>query len=308
MGTMSPSVFQKMANAWFNSQLQLLMQQAGSPQDLMSLAIRTNSTGKYEDYAWLGDVPAVKQLTGPKTARDLADYSYQLRNRAFYAAINVRYEDLRDDQIGAYEQRIRDLATRMAQYWRQMIRDLLVNGHITTSTYGAAWDGGAFFANSRLKGASFDNLLDGDGTDTVAHVMTTMDAVIAAMMAFADEEGVKLNIQPDTVVCAPAAWRTVATALGSTADASGSNAAVENPFKRFNFSVIPDASISDANDLYVLAAKGSLKPFIFQEREGMQSLFDDSKRKSDRIYQYSVEWDGMTGYGLPQLAIKVVNT
>jgi phage major head subunit gpT-like protein len=299
----SPSVFEKLANGWFQDQLRVLNGQAGAPTDLMRLAMPTDSTGKYTSYGWLDDLPTVKELLGPKKARELADHAYQLLNREWYDAVNVKYADLRDDQVGAYESRIRELPTRMQQFWRKLISDLVRLG-----TSGLAFDQLPYFSNAQLSRVN-DNLLTGNGTDTVAHFMTDLDTVIQAMAEFTDTEGEELNIKPDVIVCAPAARRIITTAVGSPSDASGSNASAINPFRDFNFTVIADPKLAaDPNDWYAFSTQGILKPFIFQQREAMQSMLDDTQRKRARSYQYSVEWDGVAGYGLPHLGVKVVNS
>lgn len=298
----SPTVFEKLANAWFQQQLQVISGQTGAPGDVMNLAQRAPSTGKYETYAWLDDVPIVREWLGEKKARELADHSYQILNREWEASINVRRTDLRDDKVGAYEMRVRDLPVRMAQHHRKMISDLYING-----LTGLAFDGVAFFSN--VSGVrTFDNLLGGSGLDTVAHFLTDFDAVKQAMAAFADSEGEPMGIVPDVVVVPTAGWRIATTALGSPADASGSNAGAINPFQSMRVQVIEDPRLTDTNNWYAFCTKGLLKPFIFQEREAVRAQLDDTLVKRRNVYQYSAEWDGNAGYGLPQLGVYMVNT
>lgn len=298
----SPTVFEKMANVWVSQQIATLQAQAGAPGDLLNLALRTLSTGSYETYAWLAALPAVKQWLGEKKAKELKDFGMTIKNLPFYDAVAVDRNDLRDDRVGAYETMIRTLPEKMMQHWRNMISDLIKNG-----TSGLAFDGVAYFSNA--SGARvIDNLLAGSGVDTVAHVMTDIDSVVQAMMAFVDDEGEVLNIIPDTLVVPPAAKRVFDSVVFSTADPSSSNAGTRNPFADYGFRVIANAKLSDANDWYAFCTKGQLKPFVFQEREALRSVLDDTRVKETRMYKYSVEWDGNSGYGLPHLGVKVVNS
>lgn len=300
----SPTVFEKMANNWVAQQMAQFQAQAGSPTDVIRVAMQPpQSTGAYETYAWLGDIPLVKEWIGEKRARGLKDYGFTIRNKPFYDAIMIDRNDLRDDKVGAHELRIRDLPLRMEAHKRKMISDLAINGDVNT-----AFDAVAYFSN--VSGArTIDNLLAGTGT-TLAQLKADLIAALVAMGKFTDSEGEVLNIMGDTIYCPLALAFDFTSIVKSAADASQSNPAVQNPFANYNLTVIGDARLDadDANDWYLFSTKGLLKPFILQEREAMRSVLDDTKVKSERMYYYSVEWDGNAGYGMPHLGVKTVNS
>lgn len=299
---MQPSVFTKMADYWFVNQASLLAKQAGGPLELLELAARVKSNGAYETYAWLASLPIVKKWIGEKKAKELGDYSYTLKNLPFYTAVDVDRNHIRDDQVGAYETAIRLLPQRVYEFWSSMIRTLLLNG-----TSAKAFDDIAFFSNATGE-RTIDNLLSGSGIDTLAHITTDIETAITTMMAFEDSEGEVLNIVPDTFVVPPAAMFKFETAIASAADPSQTNAAVRNPLQKYNFRVITDGGLAGDNSWYALCTRGLLKPFIHQEREGIRGVVDTIRVKSTRMLQYSAEWDGNAGYGLPHLAIKMYNT
>lgn len=301
---LSPTVAEKALNAWFVQQMAALAALTGSPTDLLRLCMQTTSDGSYEKYGWLGDVPGVRKWLGAKKFRELADFNYEIRNQPWYDGFMVDRNDLRDDKLGAYEQRVRDLPVKMEQFKRKLI-SLLISG----GTSGKAFDGVAFFSNASGV-RTIDNLLGGTGVDTLAHIRADLITVITTMAKFTDSEGDVQNLVPDVVVVPIAAAPDFNTVLGSSGDAASSNPALKNPFSQYGITVIGDARLDagDANDWYAFCTKGILKPFILQIREDTRPVLDDTFVKSTRKLYYSAEMDGDAGYGLPQLAIKVVNS
>lgn len=296
----SPTVFEKMANNWVQQQQAAIQAGMGAPTDVFRLAMRPpQSTGAYETYAWLGDLPVVKEWIGQKTARGFRDYGFTIRNKPFYDAVMVDRNDLRDDQVGSHELQIRNLPVMMDVHQRGMIKDLVVNGATDT-----AFDGVAFFSNASGDRVN-DNLLAGTGI-SLAQLKADLIAALKAMRKFVNSEGIVLNIQGDVIYCPVELEYDFKTLVLSPVDVTTSNPQARNPFA--GLTVIGDASLSDANDWYLFATGGILKPFIFQERQAMRSELDDTKVKSERMYYYSVEWDGNAGYGLPLLGVKTVNS
>lgn len=299
---LSPTVAEKALNAWFAQQQAAIAAQTGTPADMVNLAMRTTSDGAYEKYGWLGDIPGIRQWIGAKKFRELLDFNYEIRNLPFYGGFMIDKNDLRDDKLGAYEMRVRDLPVKMEEYKRQLISKLITGG-----TTGKAFDGIAFFSDATGV-RTIDNLLGGTGVDTLAKIRADILQAIIAMAKFQDSNGDPMNIVPDTIVTPVAAVADFETVVGSNGDASSTNPALKNPFGKFNFTVISDPRLDaiDVNDWYMFCTKGIMKPFVLQIREDVRPVLDDTYVKMTKKLYYSAELDGNAGYGLPQLGIKMV--
>jgi len=301
--SLNPAVLDRMVQVGVQRQWAEVLQGRGSPNDIMRLAMSVPSTRKVEKYAWLQGIPAVREWIGEKRAKQLADYSFEINNADFEATIPIDRNDLDDDATGSFDIMIRLLVDAMSEKPRSLLSGLVTNG-----TSGKAFDGVAFFSNT--SGArTIDNLLAGTGV-TVSALATDLDSVIQAMMAFTDEASEPLNIVPDTIYCPPALVAPFQRLVYSGTDPTASAQGTFNPFGGGKFTVIGDARLasSDANDWYAFKTNGVLKPFIWQERSAPKGVLDDTRVKATRMYYASAEMRGNVGYGLPHLAVKVVNT
>ncbi len=151
-----------------------------------------------------------------------------------------------------------------------------------------------------------DNYLTGSGVDTEAHIQADIEAAIVAMATFKDTEGEDLNIVPDTIWCKPSLKTKFQRIVMSAADVTGANAGVLNPYRDYGFKVVANPKVT-GNTWYIGCTAGILKPFILQERKKIESVVDETFLIAKKALEYSVDWDGGAGYGLPQLACLVYN-
>ena len=252
-----------------------------------------------EKYGWFGDVPVVKEWIGDKTAGNLEDYDYTITNKNWYSMIGIDRNEIADDQIGAILPRIQMLAQRVRSYQGKLIANLLING-----TTGTAYDSSAFFAN---RSSPNDNLLTGTGI-TNALLKADIYAARAAMMKFQSDTAEVMGLEMDTIVCPPELEGPVMEVVTSSNDPSLTGNANANPVKNWikNVLVLPNAT--DANDWYGLATGFPIKPFVYQDREPVQTVLDDTAVKRNRTLEFSAEMRGNAGYAFFQMAIKTTNT
>ena len=267
-----------------------------------ALFTEISSNKATETYAWLGEIPRVKEWLGAKVFSDLKSYAYTIVNKDWYAGFAVHKNEMEDEQIDAVTPRISMNAMVLADHKLELIADLIKNG-----TTNLAFDGVAFFASSgRAMGS---NLLTGTGV-TYAQLQTDISTARAAAMRFKDantDDPKNLGIIMDTVVVPPELERVFMELVGSTSvivDGKGSNV---NPISSFIKNVIVLPELSDANDWYMLCTTYPLKPFIYQNRKEVEPVVDETKLKSMGVYEFSAETRGDAGYGFPQLALKVTN-
>jgi phage major head subunit gpT-like protein len=287
------SVLKKAIDARFHTQYAEMMKQPYL-MALMSLFMTTPSTSASEDYAWLGDVPGVKEWIGDKSLKGLKDYEYTIKNKDWYTGFAIDRNEMEDEKIQAIMPRVDMVAQTVAMWPPELIIELIKNGDSNL-----AYDGSAFFAN---RTAPNDNLLTGTGI-TLAQVKADINSARKAMMKFTSDQGRVMGLKMDTIVCPPDLEQVMLEAVKATG-----NETTYNPVSSWIKEVIVVPELTDANDWYGVASGFPLKPFIFQDRKGVGTVIDDTQVKRNRKIDYSAEMRGNAGYGFFQMAVKTVNT
>ncbi len=56
-----------------------------------------------ETYAWLGNLPTMREWIGPRVAGNLLAYGFTIANRKFESTVSVAREDIEDDRLGTFK-------------------------------------------------------------------------------------------------------------------------------------------------------------------------------------------------------------
>lgn len=80
----------------FNAGLKL------SSEDWKKIAKPITSDGRSNTYAWLSAFPAYREWIGERLHKILKETAYNVVNRKFEATIDVKVEDIEDDNVGQY--------------------------------------------------------------------------------------------------------------------------------------------------------------------------------------------------------------
>jgi phage major head subunit gpT-like protein len=259
-----------------------------------------------ESYNWLGEVPQMSEWKDERKVYGIGAYTYSLRNKHFEATIGVDRDTLEDDKYGMISPRVKSLARRAILFYNQQVFSQLDDGGTLK-----AYDGTAFFADSRTIGASanIDNNLAGDYGSTTDLVRTGMRLAVVAMRGFQDDRGVPMNLVPDTIVCSPTKEFIIREALLPAV------AGTERPETAF-FSaqrIIATPWIDAAvNYWYVLCTTAEVKPVILQNRKDPEFVAADDP-KSDtvfdkRLFKYGVDSRFEVGYADPRTAIRIASS
>ena len=296
----NPTIIRNGLNALFVQEMLRLQEMSGESPGVMSLATAAPSSGAQEDYAWLGNMPAVQEWLGELNLEQLNDYEYAIKNRDFAVPVVLKKNDIDDDKVGPLKIIAAQLAVKIMKHPRRLIVDSIING-----VTGLAYDGVAFFSNASGVRV-IDNLLAGTGT-TVALLAADLASAEAAMMAFTDDQGEYLNIGPDTILCGPALANDFRRLVGSATDPTATATGTYNPFYN-RYQVLVDARIGvdDPNDWYAFATREPVRPFVYQLRENARVEMREKDLTKQVAYYAHGRWN--VGYGLPHLAVKVVNT
>ncbi|MFA5377471.1 MAG: Mu-like prophage major head subunit gpT family protein [Dehalococcoidia bacterium] len=265
------------------------------------------STSDKETYAWLGSVPAMSEWKDRRKLAGMYENDYTLTNKDYEATIEVDRNTIEDDKYGLIAPRIRGLALRAARFFNEKVFTQLDLGE----TY-KAWDGAVMFNAARTIGdsGSFSNLLSGNYSDSTTEILDGLDAAVAAMRKFKDDRGVKMNLIPDCIICAPEREMMIQTALFPPV--AGEVRPELSYFPRNRIFVSPFITQNSGKDFYVACTKAEVKPVILQMRKEPEiDALDDPKSEHvfmNRTFLYGVNSRFTTGFGDPRTIIKLHNT
>ena len=127
------------------------------------LAMVTNSGGAEEVYAWLAQLPQIREWLGDRVIHELAVHGYKIENREFESTVAVKRTDIEDDRIGVYGPMFREIGRRTAEHPDVLLAELIKAG-FTSMCY----DGQNFFDTDHPVfdngiEVSKSNLQEGDG-------------------------------------------------------------------------------------------------------------------------------------------------
>ena len=158
------------------------------------VATVTPSTTDSETYAWLGDIPGMREWIGDREIQNLTASDYTIKNKDFELTVGVDRNAIEDDKIGLYNPSIQMLGESAALHPDELVYGLLANG-FTEKCY----DGKAFFAT--------DHPVGKDKASNKGTAKLSMDAYKTArtsMMSLKNSKGRPLALVPDLLVVPPA--------------------------------------------------------------------------------------------------------
>ena len=79
------------------------------------------STTESETYAWLGDIPGMREWIGDREVQNLTASGYVIRNKDFELTVGVDRNAVEDDKLGLYNVSIQMLAQSAAAHPDELI-------------------------------------------------------------------------------------------------------------------------------------------------------------------------------------------
>lgn len=246
----------------------------GPDLDLAGLLATTISTeDPTEDYAWLGNVPAIREFKGDRIVRSIPTEKVSLSDKTWEGTVGFDRHTIEDGKLGQVEMRIRDLAVRARQHKNRRMTDVMEAGAATVG-----YDGQYYFdsdhPSNKAGGSNRSNLLT--QSITAATRITAAEAEIAIAQfvehftLLLDDQGEPMGMTSSgmTIVCHATQWKGFAIAAGLIdpgkfgADAS----AVSGAYQGLGATVLVNPYMTAEEIVYVFKADGVIKPFIFQDR------------------------------------------
>ena len=152
------------------------------------------STTESETYAWLGDIPGMREWIGDREIQNISGSDYTIKNKDFELTVGVDRNAVEDDKIGLYRPSIQMLGEAAAMHPDELVYALLSDGFSAL-----CYDGKAFFAADHAVGdKSVSNKL------TAALSSEAYKTARAMMMGYKNSKGRSLGLVPDLLVVPPA--------------------------------------------------------------------------------------------------------
>lgn len=244
-------------------------------------------------YAWLGQMPNMREWVGSRVIQSLTAYEYTIKNKSFELTIEISVDDIADDQYGVYAPIVSEMGMTAKKHPDLLTFELLGNG-FTEKCY----DGVSFFSDKHPNLGNKKNTQSNMGNQKL-----TAESYAKArtqMMTLRGEDRL-LNIVPDLLVVAPQN-EAVARELLFADLIRGTTNINKNTC---DLLVVPELA-AYGEQWYLFCTKRHVKPFVFQERERAR-LICKNKDSDDNVFFDKAVIYGITarynvGFGLWQLA------
>ena len=249
------------------------------------------STTDTETYAWLGDIPGMREWAGDREINNLSSADYSIKNKDFELTIGLPRNAIEDDKIALYRPSVEMLGQSAAMHPDELVFDLLAGGFANK-----CYDGKSFFATDHRVGKY--------GVSNRTTEKLSMDAYVAArsaIMSFTNSKGRPLNLVPNLLVVAPALEKEALDILVAD-QISGTKNSMAGTAKPL---VAPQLAGHDSA-WYLLCTQRPIKPIIFQRRQPPKfvSLTNETDENvfMRKQYLYGVDERCNVGYGFWQMA------
>ena len=152
------------------------------------------STSDSETYAWLGDIPGMREWIGDREIQNLTGSDYTIKNKDFELTVGVDRNAIEDDKIGLYKPSIQMLGASAASHPDELVYALLASGF-----EAKCYDGKAFFATDHEVGK---NAVSNKITSKLS--LESYVTARAMMRGYKNSKGRSLALVPNLLVVPPA--------------------------------------------------------------------------------------------------------
>ena len=249
------------------------------------------STTESETYAWLGDIPGMREWVGDREIQNLTGSDYTIKNKDFELTVGVDRNAIEDDKIGLYKPSIQMLGESAAMHPDELIYELLSSGFTAL-----CYDGKAFFAADHAVGS---NAVSNKLTDTLTS--EAYKTARAMMMNYKNSKGRSLGLVPDLLVVPPA----LEAAARDILVADFVNGTKNTMQGTADIHVEPRLKSDSA--WFLLCTKRPIKPLIYQQRKKAKFV-SKTAETDDNVFMskkflYGADSRGNAGFAFWQMAV-----
>lgn len=263
-----------------------------TPTNYQRIATVVPSNTSEQQYAWLGQMPSMREWIGDREIQSLSAYDYTIKNKHFEMTIGVNRDNIEDDTYGVFTPMFSNMGECAAQHPDEQVFTVLKSGF-----ENKCYDSKSFFSAEHPVGKNkVSNLLE----DTLS--MESYGKARAMMMSFQGDKGKSLKLIPDLLVVPPQ-LEAVAKRILEAEQIEGTSNIY---YKTAEILVEPNLS-DQPTQWYLLCTKRALKPIIYQERKKIQFVNLTNETDENVFYKnkylYGADGRNNTGYGFWQMAI-----
>lgn len=241
---------------------------------LMETVPSTSGSEDYPTATLLGDL---EEVLDEVTITGIGAFVQSVPNRTFARIVEVKRNDIADDNVGVYRPGVRQLGRRAALYPLRLAAEALLAG------FTDQWvDGTTVFSDGHewVGGLSWSNRSD------VALTADNFESALYALESRVGPDGQPLGLQPDLLVCGLANRAAAESILEvQYLDAGESN----RNYKRCDLLVLSRLGSSQA---WFMADTDPVRPMVLQDREGPEFTAKDSPTDDEAFYRERYAYKG----------------
>lgn len=263
----------------------------GQKPTYQRIATVVPSTTESETYAWLGDIPGMREWLGDREVQNLSGSDYTIKNKDFELTVGVGRNAIEDDKIGLYNPSIQMLAESAALHPDELVFSLLSDAFTAL-----CYDGKPFFSADHPVG---EKTVSNKLTDKLS--LQSYITARAMMQSFKNSKGRSLGLVPDLLVIPPALEATardilIADYVNGTRNTMKDTAEIQ-----------VEPRLTSDSAWFLLATKRPLKPIIFQQRKKPKfvSITEETSQNvfMQKTYLYGVDSRDNVGFGFWQMGV-----
>lgn len=255
------------------------------------VATVVTSTADTETYAWLGDIPGMREWIGDRVVHNLTASGYALKNKHFELTVGIDRDAIADDKLGLYKPSIQMIGREAALHPDKLVFGLLSDGFTTH-----CFDGKPFYATDHPVG---DKKASNKMTEPLS--AASYSKARASMRKLKNAKGEALALVPNLLVVPPALEET-AKQIVEAEYVNGSKNTL-----RGTAEVHVEPRLKTDTEWHLLCTEMPVKPLIYQEREKAKLVPKTASTDDNVFYNkefvYGADSRGNAGYGLWQMAV-----
>lgn len=267
------------------------------------LAMRVSSSTSQNDYAWMADLPKMREWLGSRTIHNLSTHSYALKNKTFELTLGIKREHIEDDNLGVYASMAEVYGKSVAQHRDELTATLLQTGHAVI-----CFDGQNFFDTDHPVNPFDAAMLTYQNYWSSGKALTQANFLIqrAIMAGYVGETGKPVKARATMLVVPPALEGAAIEIVVNERTANGSSNTTRG---MTDYMVIDDLAGEDTT-WYLMDLSKPIKPLLMQVRREptfvTKNRIDDDVVLEDNEVRFYSDDRKNVGVTLPFLAQKMV--
>lgn len=267
------------------------------------VAMVVPSSNSQETYAWLQNMPRMRKWVGDKVINKLSKQGYSIVNDDFEVTVEVKRNDIEDDNIGQYNN-----MSQQAGWSAKQLPDELAAELINQGQTNLCYDGKPFFSSTHpvtVKGEdkTMSNVHNKAlSAESAAAAKASYGIGRTKMRSLTDYEGRNLKVRPNLLIVGPDLEDTARTLLTADKLENGDQNIYKNTAELL---VIDDLK---AGTWYLEDTSMPAKALIIQERKKPVFVSQTDLNAPDvfsrAVYKFGAEARYGAGYGFWQLMLK----